>query len=273
MPRTLIAALFVLLLVPTSASAGVQDRPDLLRHFEAAGTAGTMVIERHGAGRSQTILVGHRRARNRYLPSSTFKIPNSLLAIERGVASGPEQAYPGPNPNFLVDGAPLLPVACEGDLTLATAFTNSCIPIYQGIARRLGPAAYERGLRALHYGNGRLDGAPVDAFWLQGPFAISATEQVAFLERLRRGTLRLKRRTLDAVRGMLVTEQSGATVLRGKTGYVFSTAPRLGWWVGWVQSAGRTWSFALNLDVTRPEHLAARTTIGRAILRDLGAPV
>jgi hypothetical protein len=236
MSRTVIAALIAFLLVPASAWAGVENRPDLLRHFEAAGTPGTMVIERHGRG-------------------------------------GPERAYPGPNRNFLLDGAPLLPAACEGDLTLATAFTNSCIPIYQGIARRLGRRTYERDLRALHYGNGRLDGAPVDGFWLQGPFAISATEQVAFLEGLRRGTLRLSPRTLDAVRGMLVSERDGATVLRGKTGYVFTTAPRLGWWVGWVERAGRTWSFALNLDVTRPEHLAARTTIGRAILRDLGAPV
>ena len=76
---------------------------------------------------------------------------------------------------------------------------------------------------------------------------------------------------MSEVREMMALERSGATVLRGKTGYVFSTSPRVGWWVGSVERGDRSWSFALNLDVTVPEHLAARQSIGRAILRELGA--
>ena len=53
---------------------------------------------------------------------------------------------------------------------------------------------------------------------------------------------------------------------------VFRPAPRVGGGVGWDPGGARTWTFALNLDVTKPEHLAARSTIARAILRDLGAP-
>ncbi len=259
-----------ILAVPAAASAATQPRPDLARHFEAAGTTGTMVVHRAGP-HPATIVVGSRRSRKRYLPSSTFKIPNSLLAIDRGVASGAGQPYPGPNPNYLVDGKPLLPAACEGDLTLATAFANSCIPIYQRIARRIGWPAYRRALHRMHYGNARVGGAPVDSFWLEGPFAISAREQVRFLERLRRGALPVSRRSLREVRRMMILERTGRTVLRGKTGYVFTTTPERGWWVGWVARGRRSWTFALNLDITRPEHFAARTAIGRAILRDLGA--
>jgi hypothetical protein len=47
--------------------------------------------------------------------------------------------------------------------------------------------------------------APVGGFWLQAALAISATEQVAFLERLRRGTLRVSPRTREAVRGWSCT--------------------------------------------------------------------
>jgi beta-lactamase class D len=242
----------------------------LLAHFGAAGTAGTMVVHRAGP-RPRTILVGAARSRRRFLPSSTFKIPNSLLAIDRGAASGADQPYPGPNPNFLVDGRPFLPPACEGDLTLATAFANSCVPIYQRIARQLGRAAYRRGVRALDYGNREVDGAPLDSFWLEGPFAISAREQVRFLERLRRGRLPVSRHALREVREMMVVERTDTTVLRGKTGFVFTTTPNVGWWVGWVQRGGRTWTFALNLDITRPEHAPARFAIGRAILGELGA--
>jgi beta-lactamase class D len=247
-----------------------QQRPDLARYFTAAGTTGTMVVHRSGP-RPQTIVVGDRRSRTRYLPSSTFKIPNSLLAIDRGVASGADQPYPGPNPNYLLAGRPFLPVACEGDLTLQTAFSNSCIPIYQQIARSIGRPAYRKAIRAMDYGNERVGGAPLDAFWLEGPFAISAREQVAFLERMRRGALPVSRRAIAEVRRMMVLERMGDVVLRGKTGYVFSTATAVGWWVGSVTRGEREWTFALNLDMTRPEHPAQRVPIARAILHDLGA--
>jgi len=263
-------AAFAAFASPTAASAETHQRPDLLRHFRAAGTTGTMVVHRAGP-RPETVVAGARRSRARFLPSSTFKIPNSLLAIDRGVASGAAQPYPGPNPNHLVDGQPFLPATCEGDLTLATAFASSCIPIYQRIARQLGRETYRRGLRAMHYGNREIDGAPLDGFWLQGPFAISAQEQVRFLERLRRGDLPVSRHALREVREMMVVERNGATVLRGKTGYVFTTAPQVGWWVGWVARGRDTWTFALNLDITRPEHPAARISIGHAILEELGA--
>ncbi len=194
---------------------------------------------RHRRRRPKTVVVGGRRAARRYLPSSTFKIPNSLLAIDRGVASGPDQPYPGPNPNYEVDGAPLLPAACEGDLTLQTAFSNSCIPIYQRIAREIGAPAYRRALRAMRYGNHDIDGAPSTSSGCEAPFAISALEQVRFLERLRRGALPVSRKAIADVREMMVLERNGATTLRGKTGYVFSTTPRLGWWVGSVERRAR----------------------------------
>lgn len=257
------------LLAPGSATADTY-RPDLLRHFADAGTSGTMVVHRSGP-RPQTVVVGRRRASTRYLPSSTFKIPNALIAIDRGVASGADQPYPGPNPNTVVDGKPFLPPVCEGDLTLATAFANSCIPIFQQLARRLGRPTYRRALGAMRYGNLDIAGSPLDAFWLQGPFAISAREQVTFLERLRRGALPVSRHAIREVRRMMVLERDGDTVLRGKTGYVYSTDPQVGWWVGWVTRGERTWTFALNLDMTRPDHAAQRLPIGRAILHELGA--
>jgi len=266
----LTATAVTLLLLTPAASADTVQRPDLQRHFQAVGTTGTMVVERSGR-QPRTWVVGAQRSVRRYPPSSTFKIPNALLAIDRGVASGPDQAYPGPNPNVLVDGAPFLPATCEGDLTLATALTNSCIPIFQRLARAIGVRTYTRELARMRYGNHDMAGAQVDRFWLDGPLAISADEQVEFLRRLERGALPVSRRALRDVGDMLVLERDHCTIVRGKTGYVFTTAPRVGWWVGWVQRGSTTWTFALNLDITRPEHAAARVPIGRAILAELGA--
>jgi beta-lactamase class D len=266
---TLMVTLAVSAAVTSTAAADVH-RPDLLRHFTDAGTTGTMVV-RHEGRHPATVIVGDRRSHVRYLPSSTFKIPNALRAIDHGVASGPEQPYPGPNPNYLVDGERFLPAQCEGDLTLETAFRFSCIPIYQRIARALGLRVYRRAVRDMHYGNRDVDGAPLDSFWLEGPFAVSAREQVRFLERLRRETLPVSERAMEDVSSMMVLERGDGTVLRGKTGYVFTTEPAVGWWVGWVERAGETWSFALNLDILEPGDAAARIPIGRAVLRELGA--
>jgi beta-lactamase class D len=69
---------------------------------------------------------------------------------------------------------------------------------------------------------------------------------------------------------MMVTEEREGYVIRSKTGWVFSTEPQVGWWVGWVETPDDVVYFALNLDVLQPDHLAARTRIGRAILADLG---
>jgi beta-lactamase class D len=264
------ALALVAVVAPAAASAAVQHRPGLERYFESAGTTGTMVVQRSGDDR-QKVVVGGARSRRRYLPSSTFKIPNALLAIDTGVASGAAQAYPGPNENFLVDGARLLPRECEGDLTLAGAFAFSCIPIFQQLAREIGAEVYERQLRHMRYGNHLIHHAPLDSFWLEGPFGISAHEQVRFLESLRRRALPVSGHALAEVHDMMVLESIDDAVLRGKTGYVFTTSPRVGWWVGWVERAGASWSFALNLDITAPEHFGARTAIGRAILRELGA--
>ena len=41
--------------------------------------------------------------------------------------------------------------------------------------------------------------------------------------------------------------------------------------VGSIERRGRVSTFALNLDVDRPQDLAARTTVGEQILRRLGA--
>ena len=213
--------------------------------------------DRHDGRRAARTRRAHRRRRGAAQPSGlppVLHLQDPELADRdrprRRVGGG--QPYPAPNPNFLVDGAPFLPVACEGDLTLATAFANSCIPIYQGIARAVGRRAYERALDALDYGNARVDGAPVDRFWLEGPLAIDAREQVRFLDRLRRGHVPFGRRAVADVRDMLVVERGPGYVLRGKTGWVFTTTPEVGWWVGSVERDGAAWTFALNLDITRP---------------------
>jgi hypothetical protein len=56
-----------------------------------------------------SVEVDPQRVSDRYLPSSTFKIPNTLLVLAEGVAGGPDHVFPGPRDPFLVDGQAVLP--------------------------------------------------------------------------------------------------------------------------------------------------------------------
>lgn len=58
------------------AESDVVQRPDLVREFSRERTAGTMVVRQSGRI-DRTVIVGDRRSRRRFLPSSTFKIPNA----------------------------------------------------------------------------------------------------------------------------------------------------------------------------------------------------
>jgi beta-lactamase class D len=60
------------------------------QHFQ--NLTGTFVLFDAQSGR--TLCHNPQRARTRYLPASTFKIPNTLIALEAGVASGPQFFLP-----------------------------------------------------------------------------------------------------------------------------------------------------------------------------------
>lgn len=219
--------------------------------------------------RRRTVVVNPARAARGYSPSSTFKIPSALIALQEGIAASADHIFRGPYPRFLVDGKPLLPAACDGALTLRAAFRNSCIPVFQEIARAVGAARYQRYLRDWSYGNMRMGGAPLERFWLEGDLQISALQQVDFLTRLARGELAGTRDAVERLRDVMATERTSQYLILAKTGYVFTTEPRVGWYVGWVERAGGPVIFALNLDMIQPAHAAARAAITRAILTEL----
>jgi beta-lactamase class D len=234
----------------------VAERPDWERYFTQAGVTGTLVILEDGSRAAQ--VYDAARAATGFLPASTFKIPNSLIALETGVVSGPDTVFPWDGRKRFLD-------AWNRDLTLAEALRVSCVPVYQELARRIGQERMQWWVKALDYGNADI-GEALDTFWLEGRLRISALEQVAFLQRLANGGLPLSQRTMDAVRDMLVEERAGAGVLRAKTGLTARESPNVGWWVGWVEKGGKRWFFALNIDSARLEDLEARKNVVKAVL-------
>ena len=236
-------------------------RPDWAARFRAAGVEGTLVVRELRGDRwlaSDTL-----RARRRMLPASTFKIPNSLAALETGVLADETQVLPW-------DGVTRDIAEWNRDHTLRSALRVSCVPVYQDFARRVGAERMAALLDTLDYGNGDVSGG-VDLFWLEGGLAVSAVEQVEFLSRLARLELPLSERSQRIVREALVVEAAPEWVLRAKTGWAARRDPMHGWWVGWVEREDALWVFALNVDIRDGDDLPLRQGLVRQALQELGA--
>lgn len=236
--------------------------------FQAAGTEGTLLI--YDARRDRLHAYNPDRAARGYVPASTFKIFNSLIGLETGAVQDVDNdRLPWGGRVHKVGGKAVLPAACNADVPLRVAFPNSCVPIYQELARRVGLAPYQRYFAAARYGNQDLSG-PIDQFWLSGKLRVTAYDQIDFLRQVVAETLPFSPRTYAQVKSIMINESTPDYTVRGKTGWADNVSPDVGWWIGWVERGGDPYIFAINLDITKPEHAKARLDITRGALKRLG---
>ncbi|MCR9087199.1 MAG: class D beta-lactamase [Rhodobacteraceae bacterium] len=261
MQKILFSAFTVCVLVTSLARAAtVVDRSDLTKVFEAQGLSGSFALLDVNADR--LTVVNQPRAHQRFIPASTFKIANSLIALELGVVADNNEIIP-------YGGEPQPIRAWENDMTLGEAFAVSNVPVFQEIARRVGLARYSEYLADLDYGNGAF-GTEVDRFWLAGPLEISAVEQVKFLSLLAQKQLPLSDRTQDLVQDIARIETKDGAVLYGKTGWTTAPDPDIGWFVGWVVRDDGIYAFALNIDMRSRADAPLRRVLARQLLAELG---
>lgn len=186
------------------------------------------------------------RARMRFRPASTFKIPNSIIALETGVAEGPGFALPWDS--LQVPRTDFFPRSWAADQTLRSAFRNSVVWFYQEVARRVGEPQMAEWVGRFEYGN-RAIGPAVDVFWLEGDLRISPDEQVWFLQRLLEGGFGVQAEHLDVLREMALLTEGGDWRLYGKTGTSGLTPTREnGWIVGWLERGEARWYWAVNVE-------------------------
>jgi beta-lactamase class D len=250
-----------LLLLFASLSSHAADtvaRPDWKTHFDSAGVKGTFVLFEPARDRFQ--VYDEARARQRFLPASTFKIPNALIGLEVGSITDEHEV-------FKWDGRPKPRAQWERDQTLATGMRDSTVWMFQEVARRTGKARMREWLERLDYGNRDMSGG-IDLFWLQGGLRISAMEQVTFLHRLAEGRLPMTQRAQRLVRAALVVEKARGYTLYAKTGSA-SGRDAINWWVGWIERQGKPVAyFAMNLTPSATTRFADRFAIARAILSE-----
>ena len=215
--------------------------------------------------REQNLLIGCNltRAGARFQPASTFKILNALIAFETGVVSSADEILP-------YGGGPQPVKAWEQDMNIREAMAMSNVPLFQGIARRIGLERMRDYVARAVYGNAQIGGV-VDNFWLKGPLAISILEQISFIDRLSRAALPFSPRSLELLRDIMPRESGPAqTIVYFKTGRASTTRPGIGWVVGWVHKDGQDYPFALNLDINKDEDADLRLTVTWQALQALG---
>jgi beta-lactamase class D len=246
----------------TASAADIVAKSEWQRHFDDKKVRGTFVL--FEPAKDRYLVSDEARARQRFIPASTFKIPNALIGLEVGSITDENEV-------FRWDGKPKPRPAWERDHTLDTGMSASVVWMFQEIARRTGKARMREWVERLEYGNRDISGG-IDLFWLQGGLRISAMEQVNFLHRLAEGRVPATQRAQRLVRNALRVEKTPCYTLYAKTGTIESGKQAIIWWVGWIEKKGRPVAyFALNLDPATRTAAADRFAIARSILHEAGA--
>ena len=247
---------FYLVLIILSVSVFPEDQ-EISKLFSDKGISGTIVIASLD-GKTEYIH-NDARSQKRILPASTFKIPNTLIALEEGIVKTDSQV-------IAWDSVKRELPEWNKNQTLKTAFQYSCVWVYQRFAGQIGTEKYRRYLEKLDYGNKHID-TNVTTFWLEGNFGISAQEQVGFLRKLVLGNLPFAKSNMALLKKIMVVEENGDYVLRAKTGWTARVTPQYGWFVGYVETKKATWLFATNIDIKNQQDLVFRKDLTMAALK------
>lgn len=204
------------------------------------------------------------------LPASTFKIPNSLIALEYNAVQDENEVFewdgkPKSHFGYVID-------AWNKDSDLKTAYKNSTVWVYEEVAHRIKRDKYIDILDKCNYGNGILTEKGID-FWNYGDFAISQSNQIEFLIKLYENNLPFSETTLSTIKDIMISEVTENKILRGKTGWTRHKGKDIGWWVGYLETGDNVYFFATrlikNIEDKNPHFLSARKNITNSILSQI----
>ncbi|MEO0532650.1 MAG: class D beta-lactamase [Cyanobacteria bacterium P01_A01_bin.123] len=233
---------------------------DFSQHFQDLGVEGSIII--HDLNQDRTYQHNPDRNTTPFLPASTFKILNSMIALETGVIAheldvltwdGIERSFP----------------AWNRDQNMENAMRVSAVWFYQVLARRIGYERMQQWVTDVGYGNQNIgDADAIDTFWLTGEIRITPQEQIQFLRRLYDNDLPFSEAVMATVKDIMIVEQTPDYTIRAKTGW--ATQSQTGWYVGYVEQGENVYFFATNIDIRSEADLPARVELTRRSLIKLG---
>ena len=237
-----------------------EEQLELKAFFDKYKATGTILIVDDRKPLQDVKVFNPNRAKERFSPASTFKIPHTLFVLDSGIVKDEFQV-------FAWDGVKRGFEPHNQDQTLRSAMRYSALWVYANFAKELGEKKARDYLKKIDYGN--MDpSTKTGAYWVDGKLAISAYEQVNFLKKLYRNELPFQEAHQRLLKDIMIAEAESNWILRAKTGWEGS----YGWWVGWVEWPSGPVYFALNIDTPNGwNDLYKRKAIVKDILMSIQA--
>lgn len=261
---------FLLLLSPDSFAQklkqkkNIEVKPELNKHFEKHGYKGAFIL--YDLNEKKYTSYNPERCEMSFSPASTFKIFNSLVALETGVVT---------DSSFVIrwDSIQRFYPPWNQDQSLQSAFKYSAVWYYQEVARRIGQERMKKYIEQEGFGNMDISG-DIDVFWLESSLKISPEQQMDFLIKLYNNKLRsFSQRSQKIVKDIMLDPDTSAYKLRSKTGSAGTDTNYQGWYVGWIEKADNVYFFVTHFEAPSADfqlHGKRRKEITMDILRELG---
>lgn len=237
--------------------------------FEDCGVKGSITI--YDYQKKQWLSSDIEDSQVQTLPASTFKLVNTLIALDTKVVENEEEIIPwiddydtvkyGHRPNIY------------HSMSMKEAFRLSAGWAYIELAKKIGKSKYKEYLTAIDYGNVDLsiDG---DDFWNFGDFGISPANQIKVLLGIYEETLPFSEQSFQTLKEMMIEEKTDNYIIRAKTGWTREGGKDTGWWVGYLETSDNVYFFATRLIKDRSENNlnfgSCRKTITKEIFKQLG---
>jgi beta-lactamase class D len=200
-----------------------------------------------------------------FCPASTFKIPNTLIALESGIATLETV--------FSWNGEKRTYSIWEKDMTIKDAFQVSVVPVYQEIARRVGVEKMKYYTQLLNYADLDINDENIDKFWLEGKSSITQYQQVYFLQKLYNLQFPVSENAMRLTKEIMLYETKNNYKISGKTGWAVRQNESVTWFVGYIETNNNVYFFATNVAPNKDTDLntfsQVRIELTKAVFREL----
>jgi len=255
--KKILSFLFV---IPILAQTDFYLHDNFKKYYEEYNVEGCFLL--YNLNNDLMVVYNPGRCSQRFIPASTFKIFNSLVALETGVVKDEFEIIKWDSVNRFYD-------MWNQDLDMKYAFRYSAVWFYQKVARRIGKEKMQKYISENHYGNENISGG-IDHFWLDGELRISPYEQLDFLKKLFNDILLFSKRSHTVVKNIMIFEEGDNYKIKAKTGWGIRLNNNVGWFVGWVEKDDNVYFFVNNCQTTEPDNnYSARIEITKKILSAL----
>jgi|LauGreDrversion4_2_1035121.scaffolds.fasta_scaffold03409_12 beta-lactamase class D/beta-lactamase class D OXA-1 len=199
-----------------------------------------------------------KRCNERIPPNSTFKVPLSLMAFDKGIIS--ESTV------FKWDGKQRWMESWNQNQTPRSWEQYSVLWVSQQLSPQIGMKAIKSYLADFKYGNQDFSGDTgknngLTNAWLSGSLKISALEQLRFLENMQDYQLNISHSAVDnTIHNIYLGKIDGSWDLYGKTGsgsrkYLKSSNAsqlRDGYFIGYLKNAKQSYIIVTNISDIKP---------------------